>query len=62
MSKLSHDECVGIQINGLQHCTKINCKWQGLTACAGVNIIKTGKNKNGYVIGVNGIEYKTKDE
>jgi len=54
-TKFSHDECWGIQINGLSHCKKINCKWQGLTACEGRNIIKTGRNSKGYLIGENGL-------
>lgn len=54
-SLLSTDECVGIQINGLQHCKKINCKWQGISACGGLNIIKTGRNSLGYRIGATGL-------
>lgn len=54
-SMFSKDECWGIQINGLSHCKKINCKWQGLSACEGQNIVKTGKNSKGYRIGENGI-------
>ena len=54
-SKLSMDECWGIQINGLSHCKIINCKWQGLTACEGKNIIKDGVNSKGYRIGENGL-------
>ena len=54
-SKLSIDECWGIQINGLSHCNKINCKWQALTACEGKNIIKTGVNSKGYQIGEYGL-------
>ena len=49
------DECWGIQINGLNHCKNINCRWQGLTACEGKNIILTGKNSLGYVVGPTGI-------
>lgn len=52
-SKLSHDECWGIQINGLQHCRY--CKWTGLSACEGKNIVKTGKNSLGYRIGELGL-------
>jgi len=55
---LSHDECWGIQINGISHCTAISCKWQGLTACVGANIIKTGYNSKGYKVGRHGIEEK----
>lgn len=61
ISKFSSDECWGIQINGLSHCKNINCKWQGLTACEGKNIIRTGRNSKGYQIGEFGIiedEYK----
>jgi hypothetical protein len=54
-SKLSKDECWGIQIYGLNHCSQINCKWQGISACAGKNIIKTGINALGYKIGSNGL-------
>ena len=54
-SKLSSDECWGIQINGLEHCSKINCKWQGLTACEGKNIIRTGINSKGFKIGLHGL-------
>jgi hypothetical protein len=52
-SKLSHTECWGIQINGTSHCG--NCKWNGITACEGPNILKTGINSLGYKIGINGI-------
>lgn len=54
-SKFSMDECWGIQINGLCHCKKINCKWQGLSACEGKSIIKTGFNSKGYRIGEYGL-------
>ena len=54
-SFLSNDECWGIQINGLSHCNTILCRWQGLTACEGKNIIKTGFNSKGYKVGKNGI-------
>jgi hypothetical protein len=54
-SLLSNDECWGIQINGLNHCNAISCSWQGLTACEGKNIIKTGFNSKGYKVGKNGI-------
>jgi len=53
--KFSADECWGVQINGLSHCKKINCKWQGLSACEGKNIIKTGCNSRGYRIGDEGL-------
>jgi hypothetical protein len=56
ISKLSSNECGGIQIAGTSHCTSINCKFQGLTACTGLNIIKTGKNSKGIAIGINGME------
>lgn len=52
-SKLSHDECWGVQINGLKHCRY--CKWQGISACEGKDIVKTGKNHLGFVIGENGL-------
>jgi hypothetical protein len=54
-SLLSNDECIGIQINGLYHCKRINCKWQGISACSGTGIIKTGRNKLGYKIGSEGL-------
>ena len=54
-TKLSGNECWGIQINGLSHCSKINCRWQGLSACEGKNIIRTGKNSKGYRIGDKGL-------
>lgn len=50
ISRISNEECQGIQINGLIHCQNINCKWQGLSACLGKNIIKTGFNSKGYRI------------
>jgi hypothetical protein len=53
-SKLSQGECWGVQINGLKHCE--NCKWIGISACEGKNIVKTGYNSKGYKIGLNGIE------
>jgi hypothetical protein len=53
-SKLSNDECWGVQINGLKHCR--NCKWQSISACEGKDIVRTGKNHLGYVIAENGIE------
>lgn len=52
---ISTAECTGIQINGLTHCKKINCKWQGLSACEGKQIIKTGYNAYGYQVGENGL-------
>lgn len=52
-SKLSHDECWGIQINGTKHCQ--NCKWTGISACEGKNIVKTGRNSKGYRVGEDGI-------
>ena len=52
-TKLSTDECWGVQINGLQHCQ--NCKWTGISACEGKNIVKTGRNSKGYRIGWDGI-------
>ncbi|MBU1369826.1 MAG: hypothetical protein KJ578_05635 [Bacteroidetes bacterium] len=53
--KLAKDECWGIQIYGLNHCKRINCRWQGLSACAGKNIIKTGVNALGLKIGDAGL-------
>ncbi|NOX46105.1 MAG: hypothetical protein GXO89_03910 [Chlorobi bacterium] len=50
LSHISEEECQGIQINGLRHCRNINCKWQGLSACLGKNIIRTGYNSKGYRI------------
>ena len=47
-SKLSHDECWGVQINGTRHCQ--NCKWTGISACEGQNIVRTGRNSKGYRI------------
>ena len=58
-SKLSHDECWGIQINGLNHCENINCRWQSLSACEGKNIIRTGYNSLGYRIGDEGVLIET---
>ncbi len=52
-TKLSSDECWGIQINGIAHCQ--NCKWTGISACEGKNIVKTGRNSKGYRIGDNGL-------
>ena len=54
-SLFSNDECWGIQINGLNHCNTISCSWQGLSACEGKNIIKTGFNSKGYRVGKKGI-------
>jgi hypothetical protein len=54
LSKISPTECQGIQINGLSHCVKINCKWQGLSACLGKEIIRTGYNLKGYKVGQEG--------
>ena len=54
-SLFSDDECWGIQINGLKHCNTISCGWQGLTACEGKNIIKTGINSKGYKVGKEGV-------
>ena len=53
-SKLSMDECWGVQINGTRHCA--NCKWTGISACEGQNIIKTGYNAKGFKVGEFGIE------
>ena len=56
---LSSDECWGIQINGWSHCQK-HCKWVGISACEGKNIVKTHYNSKGYKIdefGINTEEY-----
>ena len=58
-SKLSPDECWGVQINGFNHCQ--NCKWTGISACEGKNIVTTGRNAFGYLIGQNGIKYSEYD-
>lgn len=55
MSKVFPGECTGIQINGFSHCKTINCKWQGLSACEGQRIIRTGYNRLGYRVGEYGI-------
>jgi len=60
-SKLSQGECWGVQINGLSHCKAINCKWQGISACAGQNIIKTGYNALGHKIGLYGIAVQSQN-
>ncbi len=52
----SNDECWGVQINGLSHCNTISCRWKGLTACEGINIIKTGNNSKGYKVTKFGVE------
>lgn len=52
-SKLSHDECWGVQINGTSHCK--NCKWTGISACEGQDIVRTGRNHLGYRIGEYGL-------
>ena len=56
LNKVSGTECAAIQINGLGHCKRIHCKWQGISACAGRKIIETGYNVLGYKVGENGIE------
>ncbi len=53
-SYLSTDECWSIQINGFEHCR--NCKWTGISACEGKDIVRTGYNSKGYRIGDKGIE------
>ncbi|MBN2682350.1 MAG: hypothetical protein JXR58_07565 [Bacteroidales bacterium] len=58
-SKLSTDECWGVQINGLKHCE--NCKWTGISACEGKNIVKTGYNSKGYKVGLYGIVDERKE-
>ncbi len=57
---LSTDECWGIQINGTLHCQ--NCKWTGISACEGKNIVKTGRNSKGYKIGETGIDVSDYDQ
>ena len=52
-SKISKDECFSVQVNGLRHCE--NCKWQGISACQGKEIVKTGYNNLGYKIGLKGL-------
>ncbi|MCF8366428.1 MAG: hypothetical protein K9H16_11640 [Bacteroidales bacterium] len=52
-SRLSPNECWGVQINGMKHCK--NCKWTGISACEGQNIVKTGRNAKGYSIGDTGL-------
>lgn len=52
-SRLSRDECWGVQINGSSHCK--NCKWSGISACEGKNIVRTGYNSIGYPVGEYGI-------
>ena len=52
-SKLSHDECWGVQINGFKHC--LNCKWTGISACEGQEIVKIQRNSKGYKIGDSGL-------
>jgi len=56
LSMVSSDECQGIQICGTNHCKKISCKWQGISACKGKNIIKTGYNSLGFKITPEGVE------
>jgi len=58
-SKLSADECWGVQINGFKHCT--NCKWIGISACEGKNIVDCGRNSYGYLVTQNGINYDDYD-
>lgn len=55
LSLITPDECQGVQINGTDHCKKISCKWQGLSACIGMEILKTGHNSLGYRITNDGI-------
>ncbi len=53
-SKFSHDECWGIQINGTRHCQ--NCKWTGISACEGQDIVRTGRNHKGYKVNEDGLD------
>jgi hypothetical protein len=50
---LLSDECWSVQINGLQHCQ--NCKWLGISACAGQDIRRTRYNAKGFRIGAEGL-------
>lgn len=50
---ISKEECLPVQINGTKHCK--GCKWQGISACEGKNILKTGRNSKGFEIGEKGI-------
>ena len=59
-SYLSNDECWSIQINGLLHCQ--NCKWVGISACEGTNIVKTHRNSKGYKIEDKGININDYDK
>lgn len=52
-SKFTTNECWGVQINGIRHCKY--CKWTGISACEGKNIVKTGRNGKGYYIGEFGL-------
>lgn len=53
-SKFSRDECWGIQINGTRHCQ--NCKWTGISACEGQDIVRTGRNHKGYKVNEDGLD------
>jgi hypothetical protein len=52
-SLLAHDQCWGVQINGLKHCQ--DCKWIGISACEGQEIRDTGYNSKGFRIGEDGV-------
>lgn len=54
--KLAFEECLNVQLNGLNYCK--NCKFTGITACMGKNIVKTGKNAKGYSVGEKGLAYE----
>lgn len=55
LSKISPEECSGIQMMGTAHCAAIQCKFQKTSACNGINIIASGRNSKGYRIGAEGI-------
>jgi hypothetical protein len=61
ISQLSTNECAGIQIAGHSHCNAIDCKFQGLSACTGQQILKTGRNNKGYLIGSKGLVKSSND-
>lgn len=54
VATLSSDECTSVQVSGLVFCK--NCKWTGISACLGKNIIATGRNSKGYLITETGID------
>ena len=58
LSLISRNECQGVQINGTEHCRNISCKWQGLSACDGIDILKYGANSLGYKVTRKGVQSK----